>query len=134
MNQIEYQDGKGRREMRDIDICFRESELRRTFLDNFLPTFKESLSEIVGDSFNLKIVGSVATNLSTYNSDIDILIEAKSNCTRFQKDTLIVESLKTLQLFEPQTLPYKIDLWFEKEFENRDNKLNSINFNFSEKY
>ena len=118
MNNAEYRDGKGRLSMRSIEIGKHESQLRRSFMNQFIPKYKQILIGFVGDTFSIRVVGSVAENICTPDSDIDLYMEPKSNTTKYQRSLLVVESLKTLQLFEPEKLKYRIDLWFENEVSN----------------
>lgn len=121
MSTIEYKDGKGRMQKRDVVIGVYESGLRKIFLNSFLPEFKQLLVETVGETFSIKIVGSVAANTSTVDSDIDLYMEPRKSSTKYQKDILVVESLRVLQSLQANELPYRIDLWFENEFSNRNN-------------
>ena len=53
MSTIGYKDGKGRMQIRDIDIGVRESGLRKIFLNSFLPEFKQLLVVTVGETFSI---------------------------------------------------------------------------------
>lgn len=107
---MEYKDGKGRSEARDSGVGAYESQRRKAFLKSFLPGFRIMLVQAVGETFSVKVVGSVAADMATTISDIDLLIQARSNTTKYQKDVLVIESMKTLQLLEAQDLPFKIEL------------------------
>lgn len=95
-----------------------ESDSRRSFLKSFLPKFKSRLSETVDTVFSIETVGSVAKGTAKDKSDIDLLLKTDKN-SKYNSDRTKVESVKLLdKISKKDKLPYKVDLWFEGEYED----------------
>lgn len=102
-----------------------ESDSRRYFLESFLPKFKSKLSKIVNSPFSIDVVGSVAKGTAMNESDIDLLLKTDKN-SKYESNKTKIASVKLLdQTIKENNLPYKIDLWFEGEYQNIDKPINS---------
>lgn len=102
-----------------------ESDSRRFFLKSFLPQFKSKLSETVDAAFSVEVVGSVAKGTAKNESDIDLLLKTDKN-SKYKSDKTKVESIRLLdKIVREDKLPYKVDLWFEGEYENIDKPIDS---------
>ncbi len=125
MSTIEYKTGKGVIEQRDPEIGKIETQKRKDFLSSILPQLRNLLITNVGDIFHFELTGSVKAELATPDSDIDIFVLPRSNTTEYQKNILVIESLKAMQtLKEDKTINflYNIELWFGTE-KNEDELL-----------
>lgn len=99
-------------------MSIQESDSRKDFLKSFLPMFRSKLSKKVDSMFSIELVGSVAKGTAMNKSDIDLLLKTDKN-SKYEGNKAKIESMKLLdQVTKKNKLPYKIDLWFEDEYQN----------------